>query len=215
MPSASKVQLARHYYKTKADLASSTRTKSKRDPKPLKGRRKVARAEREAARARQRLMDTREFAEYDLRVVSRRTIRDPDRTSAMEANEARLWKMCTACHKELGEGVYRLYLAKRIKRLEAMACSGSLPKDETQSFLALRRLVALLAQERVMLDTNEAQLKAAGFDGTFIALGRTINKRGFKRELGWYTEDELRACYEEGLRTAAKPEDLPVSESDI
>ena len=87
----------------------------------------------------------------------------------MKMNEMRMWDLCGACHKELGTPVYRLYLAKRIERFERMACSG----DATKSFIALRRLMALLVQERVMLDMEDSMLKAAGFDGAFIALGRT------------------------------------------
>lgn len=112
------------------------------------------------------------YREYDLRVVARSTVPDPERTPAMEANELRLWNRCTACHQELGESVYRFYLARRIERFEIKACS-SLCKDEIGSFIALRRLVALLVQERVMLDMKDAALKAVGFDGAFIALGRT------------------------------------------
>lgn len=92
----------------------------------------------------------------------------------METSELRLWDKCAACHKELGPAVYRFYLDKRIEHFEmkaCMACSGSSSREE-DSFVALRRAVAILVQERIMLDMENAALKAAGFDGAFIALGR-------------------------------------------
>ncbi|KZV65316.1 hypothetical protein PENSPDRAFT_668494 [Peniophora sp. CONT] len=125
----------------------------------------------------------------------------------MEANELRLWDKCAACRKELGPSVYRFYLAKRIERLEIMACSGS-SLENGYSHHALRRLVALLAQERIMLDMETTELKTAGFDGAFIALGRIVRARGFKAEMGWYTEDELRA-HRAAKDAATKSEHLP------
>lgn len=105
-------------------------------------------------------------------MVSRRTPLDPDRTEKMAAKETKLWDMCAADHKNMGTSTYSFYLAKRIARFESMACMGSNTGDETESFVAFRRLIAILVQEREMLDMKDAELRAAGFDGAFIALGR-------------------------------------------
>ena len=91
----------------------------------------------------------------------------------MEASETRLWDMCAKNHKDLGTIVYRRYLAKRIERYENMSASASHLKLNNTSFCANRRLIAILVQERMMLDMEDAELKTVGFDGAFIALGRS------------------------------------------
>lgn len=79
-----------------------------------------------------------------------------------------------------------------------------------------------MVQDKTMLGMDDAKLKAAGFDGAFIALGRTCvyhhlkrgrslsqncseRRKGFKKELRRYTEDELRMhCAEVDARTKSK-----------
>lgn len=123
-------------------------------------------------------------SEYRLPVVNRRTTLDQDRTPAIVASELRLWDECASHHTELGTEGYRTHLTEQIDRLETEACGGVRRPDSTsvdegtpvddnaRSFLALRRLVAILLQERAMLDMSEPQLRAIGFDSAFIALGR-------------------------------------------
>ncbi|VDC04428.1 unnamed protein product [Peniophora sp. CBMAI 1063] len=206
------VQIARYYYNNRDRLVSSS-TPARR---PKSGQRKTGRSEWMRGQARKDLMKLGEFAEYDLSVVSRRTVPDPHRTTAMEANELRLWDKCAACHRELGTIAYRYYLTKRIERYETRAYLDPNSDDETGSFVALRRLIAILLQERMMLDMEEAELKAVGFDGMFIALGRGVRVTGFKEEMGWSTEGELRAYREANDKTArseaGSSEGLPVGD---
>ena len=130
-------------------------------------------------RCRQSLLIVCIYSEYVLPMVMRRTTLDSKRSPAMIAQGLRFWDTCAARHKALGTEAYRAYLVEQIDRLENEACRGQDSEDDglqattncTESFLALRRLVAIVLQERAMLDMSEPEQKDVGFDGTFVALG--------------------------------------------
>ena len=114
----------------------------------------------------------------------RRTTLDKSRTPAIVADELKYWDQCATRHHELGTEGYKVFLAEGKNQLELEACHDLNPcnmlvdeelrpvNKNTRPFRVIRRLVALLLQERAMLEMNEAQLKAIGFDSAFIALGR-------------------------------------------
>ncbi|VDC07791.1 unnamed protein product [Peniophora sp. CBMAI 1063] len=201
--SRSPIQAARRYYLKRDLLLGSV---SMQKPKAGKGGRKTGRTGYARRQLRKKLLVSGDICEYDLKLVMRRTTLDSVRTPAITANEYRIWDDYSLKHKEWGSDRYKSFLFEEKERLELEACAlltrrsastgstneeGPESEQATRSFYALRRLVAIVLQERDMLDMTWAQLQGVGYDGTFIALGRCIVKSAFRAEAGWYTEKEL------------------------
>ncbi|KZV75983.1 hypothetical protein PENSPDRAFT_661466 [Peniophora sp. CONT] len=188
-------QLARSVYLSREEEAQRELHevgKPKKKKSRGRGGRKVSYAE--AALARGRRVSHGNQPRFDLRVVGRRTTVDPERTGDMEEGEAALWERCSRTHfravAHFGDNrdarrYYEDWANKKIKAYEMRArdClrEGYLGEDD---FVALRRRIGILLQERCMLDMNAEELEASGF----------------RAAVGWYEPAELKE--KEGLDEA-------------
>jgi hypothetical protein len=129
---------------------------------------------------------TKNYRDYKLHLIHRERLLDPQRTEDMEEAEHKLWDELYNLHLNLAENrdspmsanaSYRSQLLKRSQEIEMSAarCIGDTATPISRRVLQLhsnRRLLGIIYQEQELLSMDEAQSRAIGEDGAFIALGR-------------------------------------------
>jgi hypothetical protein len=111
---------------------------------------------------------------------------DPHRNADMEEAEHKLWDELCNLHLALAENrdspssANAAYLSKLFERTQEIEISAVQSITDTTVPVSLRvlqlhsvrRLLGIIYQEQELLSMDEAQSRAIGEDGAFIALGR-------------------------------------------
>lgn len=115
-------------------------------------------------------------------IVSSRSVEDVARPAEAVEEESAIWEDCAEYHSALAsEGgdqagidrAYDVYLLHKIKEYERTALDIVRGDAPTSDLNSVRRLLGIFLQEREMLKLHPSQLAAIGFDGAFVATGRS------------------------------------------
>ncbi|KZV60024.1 hypothetical protein PENSPDRAFT_671956 [Peniophora sp. CONT] len=200
---------AAYHDATSSGLANIRARRSRKTKGPTsrgRGGRKVAKSELKTQRDRVLGLRRGHIKSYQFSIVLSAARSDPSRTLPMQSAKSELWEELHRLHLRSvsdwqdSDCIYLSCLQDKLFELESQGLEAVCDRSESlhsspQSLHGIRRLMCVVHQEEELLSMDDAQARAVGIDGAFVALGRCIEKRSFADKFGWWTPQELRVKY--------------------